>query len=93
VIPALIGYLCVGFLVGLMSLLILDEEPWWCPKGAEPAAMFLIGLLWPLSITVGVGSLLLRGVLLVVGGFVVLWRAWQPPAPSVPRATARRRQP
>lgn len=67
-----IGYAIVGFVVGLVSLLWLDDiDP---PDGSKPAIMFVVGLLWPLSLLTLALMLLWFAVTQVCGGFAALWR-------------------
>lgn len=84
------GYVALGFLIGMLSPLALDGVKR-LPEGGEPAIVFTVGLLWPLSLVVG-GCYALWCVSRALGrSFAVLWHAWLPERVEIPRATARER--
>lgn len=85
---AIVMYLGMAFVVGMLSQLVLDDA-YWCPEDGKPALAVTFGALWPLSLIVGVVYALWLAGRALGRSFAALWRAWRPV--QVPRATARNR--
>lgn len=87
----IIGYLGMAFIVGMMSLVMVVDNATWCPEDGKPALAFTFGLLWPLTLVVGICYGLWRAGRALGRSFAVLWQAWRPRRIEVPKATARER--
>lgn len=81
------GYVALGSLVGMLLPLVLDGAVR-VPDGGEPAIVFTVGLLWPLTLSVGACYAIWHVGRTLGRSFAVLWRAGRV---EVPRATARER--
>lgn len=66
----LIAYAFVGAAVAAISLLWLEEPP----EGSKPAILFVVGLLWPLTVLAFALTVLWFAASDVCHGFAALWR-------------------